>query len=64
MKTIEEIQTLKIEQKRTQRRQRQLLLKSSKLGVEGNLDLAEYIEYMEWRINDLEETVKELYNKI
>jgi hypothetical protein len=50
----------RVQKKEAEQRHKELMIKSSKLGVEGNLQLAEYIDYMEWRIKQLEETVREL----
>lgn len=50
----------RVEQKWEDQRNRELVLKAEKIGVPGNVTLAKYIDYMEWRIKQLEETVREL----
>ena len=50
----------KVQKKWKDQQKRELVLKAEKLGVPGNTELAKYIDYMEWRIKQLEETVREI----
>lgn len=50
----------RVEQKREDQRNRELALKAEKIGTPGNVTLAKYIDYMEWRIKQLEEVVREI----
>jgi len=50
----------RIEEKKEKQREKEMTLKAEKIGVPGNTKLAAYIEYMEWRIKQLELTVIEL----
>lgn len=54
----------KVEQKWKDQKNKELALKAEKLGVPGNVTLAKYIEYMEWRIKQLEEVVREIKNPV
>lgn len=49
-----------IEAKRQEQLDKELALKADKIGMPGNIQLAKYIDYMEWRIKQLEETVREM----
>jgi MFS superfamily sulfate permease-like transporter len=52
----------KVQQKRKDQQEKELILKADKIGVPGNVTLAKYIDYMEWRIKQLEEVVREINN--
>lgn len=50
----------RIEQKRDEQRAKEIKYKADEIGMPGNTQLAEYIIYMEFRIKDLEEVLREL----